>query len=32
MKISVIENENCEPWVLLVWDEYKKNKKIKNNW
>ena len=18
-----IENENCEPWVLLVWDEYK---------
>lgn len=22
-----IENENCEPWVLLVWDEYKKNKK-----
>jgi hypothetical protein len=22
-----IENENCEPWVLFVWDEYKKNKK-----
>lgn len=25
-----IENENCEPWVLFTWDEWKK-KKMKNN-
>jgi hypothetical protein len=26
----LIENENCEPWILVVWDEYKKEKMKKN--